>query len=455
MNFKVEIKNIGKITDAEIHIGNFTVFAGPNNTGKSFAMKILYSLFHSMNGQHAIEHLDELRAPLFHILFSVVRDTGTVRDAFQSRYGKIASILSKCYENSKPSQALRNFESKYQDVIEIAGEMKKAVNASYANTQSWEIQEWEKNLVTGEMAKFYEKIKTTNPSGFVSEGIKRRFRQNLLLNFQSQTLQDLLDRADSPAIVSVDKVCDFKFENTNSTLSFREGGVEELEAFSNVVYIDSPIYWNFANSIDRLDGRYLPEERVALDGVPRYFHDLVQTTKERYLIEKSVFWDNSFSDISGKIIDLLNGKMSLSQNGELTFIEEDRQTPLTTTAAGIVNLGILALLLERNVLSKGFVLFVDEPEAHLHPSWQIKFVEILFDLVEKDVNVIMATHSADILKYLEVRLKKKSQKQTDKKIALNQFPFKKENVEDALDLKLAKIKQELTQPFADLYLQGL
>lgn len=450
MSFKVEIKNIGKITDAEIHIGNFTVFAGPNKTGKSFAMKILYSLFHSMNGQHAIEHLDELQDPLFHILFGVLRDTGTVQDAFQSRYGKIKSILFECYKNSKPSQALRNFESKYQDVIEIAAEMEKEVNAYYSNTQSRETEEWKKDLVKTEINKFSNKIKTTSPSEFVYEGIKRRFRQSLLLNFQSQTLQGLLNKADCPAIVSIDEVCDFKLESTDSKLSFRKGGITKLEAFSNVIYLDSPIYWCFANSIEDLRGRYLQEERIRLDGVPRYFRDLVQTTKEKYVSEES-----PFSDISHKIVDMLNGKMSLSQNGELTFIEEDRQTPLSTTAAGIVNLGILALLLERNILSKGFVLFVDEPEAHLHPSWQIRFVEILFDLVEKDVNVIMATHSADILKYLEVRLKKKSQNQTDKKIALNQFPFKKENAEDALDLKLAKIKQELTKPFADLYLQGL
>ena len=450
MNFKVEIKNIGKITDAEIRIGNFTVFAGPNNTGKSFAMKILYSLLHSMNGQHAKEHFDELLDPLADMIFRVVRSTNAVRDVFENGRREIGRILFECYKNSRPSQALRAFELKHQDVIKLVGEMREEVDAFYSNTSSREIEEWEKNLVPREMEELYEKIKTTSPSEFVSEGIKRRFRQNLLLNFQSQTLQGLLYKADCPAIVSIDGVCDFKLENTDSKLSFRKDGITKLEAFSNVIYLDSPIYWCFANSIEDLRGRYLQEERIRLDGVPRYFRDLVQTTKEKYVSEAS-----PFSDISEKIIHMLNGKMSLSQNGELTFIEENRQTPLSTTASGIVNFGILALLLERNVLSKGFVLFVDEPEAHLHPSWQIRFVEILFDLVEKGVNVIMATHSADILKYLEVRLKKESPNQTDKKIALNQFPFRKGSVNDDFDIKLASIKQELTKPFADLYLQGL
>ena len=203
-----------------------------------------------------------------------------------------------------------------------------------------------------------------------------------------------------------------------------------------------------ANSIEDLRGRYLQEERIRLDGVPRYFRDLVQTTKEKYVSEES-----PFSDISHKIVDMLNGKMSLSQNGELTFIEEDRQTPLSTTAAGIVNLGILELLLERNILSKGFVLFVDEPEAHLHPSWQIRFVEILFDLVEKGVNVIMATHSADILKWLEVHVKKNPD--DEQLVALNQFPSNGRQAGEDFETRIAEIKQELTKPFSDLYLQGL
>ena len=449
MNFKVEIKNIGKITDAEIHIGNFTVFAGPNNTGKSFAMKILYSLFHSMNGQHAIEHLDELQDPLFHILYGGFIDTGTVRDAFQSRYGKIKSVLSKCYENSKPSQALRNFESKYQDIIEIADEMEKEINAYYySNTQSREIEEWKKDLVKTEINKFCKKIKTTNPSGFVSEGIKRRFRLNLLLNFQSQTLQGLLNKADCPAIVSIDKVCDFKLENTDSKLSFRKDGITKLEAFSNVIYLDSPIYWNFVNSKEDLRGRYLQEERIHLDGVPTYFRDLVQTTKEKYVSKAS-----PFSDISEKIIHMLNGKMSLSQNGELTFIEENRQTPLSATASGIVNFGILALLLERNILSKGFVLFVDEPEAHLHPAWQVIMAETLFELSRQGVKVVIATHSADILKWLEVHVKKNPD--DEQLVALNQFPANGREVEDDFETRMAKIKQELTKPFSDLYLEGL
>ena len=59
MSFKVEIKNIGKLADAELRIGKFTVFAGPNNTGKSFVSKLLYSLFDAMNANPAETYMEQ------------------------------------------------------------------------------------------------------------------------------------------------------------------------------------------------------------------------------------------------------------------------------------------------------------------------------------------------------------------------------------------------------------
>ena len=41
-NFKVKVKDFGKLANADIRIGRFTVFAGRNSTGKSFMSKALY-----------------------------------------------------------------------------------------------------------------------------------------------------------------------------------------------------------------------------------------------------------------------------------------------------------------------------------------------------------------------------------------------------------------------------
>ena len=72
MAFKVKITNIGKLADAEIHIGDFTVFAGPNNTGKSFVSKLLYSLFNAMNANHAETYLNNLLEPVKNTLWRLM-----------------------------------------------------------------------------------------------------------------------------------------------------------------------------------------------------------------------------------------------------------------------------------------------------------------------------------------------------------------------------------------------
>lgn len=46
---QLEIKNIGKVKNANITIDGITVIAGENNTGKSTIGKALFSLFHTFS----------------------------------------------------------------------------------------------------------------------------------------------------------------------------------------------------------------------------------------------------------------------------------------------------------------------------------------------------------------------------------------------------------------------
>ena len=77
MSFKVRIKNIGKLVDTEISIGEFTVFAGPNNTGKSFVSKLLYSFFDAMNANHAEIHISNLVGPVEEAIRRLLRQNIT------------------------------------------------------------------------------------------------------------------------------------------------------------------------------------------------------------------------------------------------------------------------------------------------------------------------------------------------------------------------------------------
>ena len=120
---------------------------------------------------------------------------------------------------------------------------------------------------------------------------------------------------------------------------------------------------------------------------------------------------------------------------------------------GVINIGILALLIERKILDEGSFLFIDEPEAHLHPAWQVQMAEVLFDLARQGVYVVLATHSLNFLKWLEVHVK---QHPEDRELmALNRFsPNGVESGSD-FDELVSSIKDELSAPFSRLYVQGI
>ena len=58
MDLELKIENFGPIDKATIRVGQFTVFAGPNNTGKTFVAKMLYSFLNARNANHTLVFFD-------------------------------------------------------------------------------------------------------------------------------------------------------------------------------------------------------------------------------------------------------------------------------------------------------------------------------------------------------------------------------------------------------------
>jgi len=184
-----------------------------------------------------------------------------------------------------------------------------------------------------------------------------------------------------------------------------------------------------------------------MDDVPGYFYGLVSALRTSYP------HNDIFQDLHDELVQAIGGKLVISDSDELLFQEKDKSFPLSLAATGVTNLGFLGLLIEKNILDKGTFLFIDEPEAHLHPAWQVIMAEILFELARQGVKVVIATHSVDIIKWLEVRLKKYPK--DEELVALNQFPVSNSTYNEDCKTKMAKISEELTKPFSDLYIKGI
>ena len=476
MSFKVEIKNIGKLADAELRIGKFTVFAGPNNTGKSFVSKLLYSLFDAMNANPAETYMDHLISPVENA-FVMMQPWVNENPAGRSIQAlSIGAMLPEFYR-LKDIVKGASIDELDQIIPRLISQTKKMQEMAAGIPQSFESEEERKRLdydlsdeppsvrekkkkrkqgdlenMRRSLAELQETLSQANAKVFITAGIQYKIRQNLIQNFQVPRLSDLRNEENSSSKVNIENFGSFEFSNGEIGFNSDVSRINQLQQYSSVIYLESPVYWKLKNALEDINPspRFFSRTgREPLTGVPGYFYDLARALKFEYT------GDMAFPDVYERLTgsNVIGGKIAISETGDLSFHENGRSFSLPVTAMGIANIGILALLIERKVLDEGSFLFIDEPEAHLHPAWQVIMAKTLFELSRQGVKVVIATHSADILQWLEVHVKEKPE--DEQLIALNQFPVNGAKADEDFETKIGKIMHALTKPFSDLYLEGL
>ena len=460
MAFKVKIKNIGKLEDAEVSIGQFTVFAGPNNTGKSFVSKLLYSLFNAMNANHVETYLNNLFRPVYdYIMMSMRLYPEELSDkamfswqsSMQNEAEKLEALVKKVSieefgnEEIVLEDIISDLISQMEQMERIAAEIPQGPTKKRAERRQRDL-----HRLTNSLIKVKKELHQTKAENFLIAGIDYELSQNLIQNFQVSIVSDLRRKEGTSSEVVVEDFGKIAFADERIGFAIDRSWVKQLQQYSRVIYLESPVYWKLKTSLentrDYVQQRY---GRGTLSGVPGYFYDLARALRFEYTGEMA--FPDVYAKLTGK--NVMGGRIAISETGNLSFQENGRNFSLPVTAMGIANLGILALLIERKVLDEGTFLFIDEPEAHLHPAWQVVMAESLFELSRQGVNVVIATHSADILQWLDVHVKKNPD--DEQLIALNQFPVNRDKAEEDFETKMGKIMHELTKPFSDLYIEGI
>jgi len=97
--------------------------------------------------------------------------------------------------------------------------------------------------------------------------------------------------------------------------------------------------------------------------------------------------------ISGRVIEKHEHFYLKNKAGELEF---------TLLAEGFRKLGLLFTLIQNETLTKGSVLFWDEPEANLNPKLSKTVVQILIELQKMGVQIFIATHDYALLKEFDL-----------------------------------------------------
>lgn len=93
--------------------------------------------------------------------------------------------------------------------------------------------------------------------------------------------------------------------------------------------------------------------------------------------------------ISGRVVEKKENFYLKNKTGELEF---------SLLAEGFRKLGLLYTLIHNGALTRGSVLFWDEPEANLNPKLAKTVVRILLELQRQGVQIFISTHDYILLK---------------------------------------------------------
>ncbi len=448
MDLELKVQNFGPIDEATIQVGRFTVFAGPNNTGKTFVAKMLYSMLGTINANPALVFF-EAHVDLIYRGLDLNRDFGATgeraRSGLRSALQKIDSILREATSSSVSQNEFDVLKSVQPRIIAEIEAMKTHFQTLKNNIEKEEDHSEVLQLhgLLKDSIDNLDKVFSDEELAIYS-GWALKFHQNVSGNFQVSDISQLKGVSDS--------LLSFKVQGLGSLEEANQFGfrpdlqiVQNPQSFPKAFYLESQLYWKLKNPLESIKLDSSPSSWASLNGVPSYFYDVVVALRRQRI-------DHPFAEIHKGLHNAIGGKIVLSEAGDLEFQTSGRSLPLSLTSAGVANMGMLALLIERGALEPDSFLFIDEPEANLHPAWQVEMAEFLFELARQGVHVVVSTHSMTILKWLEVHLKKESKDRA--LVRLNKFPPDAEWNDD-MDAVMAEAKQSLTQPFSDLYITGL
>lgn len=115
-----------------------------------------------------------------------------------------------------------------------------------------------------------------------------------------------------------------------------------------------------------------------------------------------------FSQAREQLKKAIGGSVVYSENKKVwEFKDKDNKVyDIDVTAEGIKKLGILDALLGNHYLSKGSIVFIDEPECALHPELVSSFMDIILSLTNVGIQVFMATHSYFVIKKMYLLARK-------------------------------------------------
>jgi predicted ATP-binding protein involved in virulence len=459
MKLDVKVTNLGKFEQGTIKVRPVTVLTGPNGTGKSFFTKTLYSLLNVVNRNayhiNLRDRINEIGLKLDR--FDELVETEQDHVEVQSICLVLSQVLIDLETSSKWNiGAYLDFVG--SRVGRVSG-LKDSFDSHFENF----IFEMGPNSIRIELSPstdFESLMKyMEQKEEHYQDEMFDSFRDEMLENFQVRDLNELTSIGKNSATIEADgfNIC---IEQGGIRYFLSDEFINDTSSLSKVVFFESPAYWKVKDALQtakmNTSNFAIGQRKVSdiLTGVPKYFYDLDQALKTKIKSKGS----SEIRDLATSLKDELGGEFVFSGDS-LVFKDSKsgRAISKNLVSFGMTNLGMIHTLLKNNVITKGSFVFIDEPETNLHPDWQVLLMSTLIKLAEHEVNVVIATHSMDMLKALEIGMKKRKDQSDDDFMAIHFLDTDGQLLEFDSDqpmAQLAEARSALNSTYESLYFEG-
>jgi len=351
---KIEIRNFGPIKELNLDIKDFSIFIGPQASGKSTIAKTIF-FFKSLNDDLVKYFIDSVEKSDFS------KSIGT--------YAK--SIRQKYLDYFGSSTHLNGLHLKYYYTEKIWISITIETNHKYITPNfSEQFKDDFKNLVK-EAIEFSSFLGQRNPSLLTSKDLLQ------------------IDSEKRKFVSYIKEKCNSIFQEDRE-LIFIPAGRSLLATLSDQLQFINP------RNLDFLMRTFLDKINIVR---PIFNKSLSDIIKERRLLTQYEI-DYNKTKLADEIISkILRGKYQYDKDGEKIFYETNKYVKLNFSSSGQQESLWILLLLFIIILEKQNVFIViEEPEAHLFPEAQ-KEISNLIALMSNVENsqVIITTHSPYIL----------------------------------------------------------
>ena len=441
------IKNFGKIKDAKLSIKDLTVFAGTNSTGKSYASRVLYCMFDALRDldmHYCLKTINIFKEELLAVKGKINNQKAEsfLTNFVDVKVNAVAEGMISDFSNHHPEE-YEGLVAKYFSELEklLQDERKLINNISTAVKETPDPSKLPPKYALNKLGGVERSFNVLKEN--IKKGKDKTVRFNvayedkiidsLIDNFQTGNLANLIgsDKKEAASVKALinntEDSISINISPSTASLSANLSVKNPLE-LSDVMYLETAAHWKAHSALSQISFRKFVNGRQYLSGVPKYVFDAYSKLGLE-IAEQNISGSakDPLINLSHEIKKEVGGEIVYdSLRRGLSFVEDndsqDNQTPeelsLHLTATGIVQLGILGYFIKNRVIDKGTILFIDEPEAHLHNDWQEIMMGALYTLKDIGVRVILATHSPTIMQKLQIEVNDRKQKD---EVALNLF----------------------------------